>query len=140
MSFESIYRRVKRPNEEIILCKIQDKQPTTSSSIELDELGFPIDELGFAETEMVDIQTLNGIIQNESLLEISEKGEELEPIFDGYFVPDFIIRHSELPNYRIKYIRDFETLLLKITTYNPNLFLGHNRDHIQLTLQLEKKW
>ena len=33
-----------------------------------------------------------------------------------------------------------ETLMLKITEYNPNLFLKGKRDHIQLELILEKKY
>ena len=72
--------------------------------------------------------------------DIDFKGEESNPRYTGYFLPEFIIKTDELADYRIKYIRPHEVQILKIDSYNPNLFLRHNRHHIKLRLLLEKKY
>jgi len=45
-----------------------------------------------------------------------------------------------LNDYRIKFERPYETMLMKIVRYNPNLFLRHGRHHVKLLLSLEKKY
>lgn len=97
-------------------------------------------ELGFAKEKYIPIQQIHGIIQREQSQRIGFKGEESNPYYTGYFLPEFILETSEIANYRIKYIRPHEELLLKISQYNPNLFLKGKRDHIQLELILEKKY
>ena len=75
------------------------------------------DEFGFAQTTYGDIQELTGVIQRDQNIEIAEKGTESEPRYTGYFIP----------------------VIMKIIEYNPNLFLEHTRDHIQMTLIIDKK-
>lgn len=119
-------RWVYRPDETMILMKY-DK---TSNQ----------DEFGFAKEELVDVQEIHGVIQLFQDEEIGFKGEESNPNYRGYFLPEFIIPTDKVADYRIKYIRPHETQILKISSYNPNRFLRHSRDHIQLQLILEKKY
>lgn len=126
MSFETIMRWVNRPDEQMILMKF-DK-----TSVQ--------DEFGFAKETLVEIQEIHGVIQLFQNEEIDFKGEESNPDYTGYFLPEFIIETNKLADYRIKYIRPHETQILKISSYNPNRFLRHTRDHIQLQLILEKKY
>ena len=97
------------------------------------------DELGFAKTEIAELQEIHGVVQRPQGQEIDFKGEESNPHYTGYFLPDFILETDKIADYRIKYVRPHETLLLKIEEDNPNLFLKGKRDHIQLEMILEKK-
>ena len=115
MSFKTILRRTYRPDESLYLMKLGEEKYTIQ-------------------------QELHGIIQKPQELEINFKGQESNPAYVGYFLPEFELKASELNDYRIKYARPYETLLMKITEYNPNLFLRQNRDHIKLKLILEKKY
>ena len=129
MSFKTIYRLNRRKNkekEDLILLK----KGTSHQK----------DVFGFGEEKFIPIQNIRGIIQNSQVQQISTKGEESNPHYTGYFCPEFIIDTNEVADYRIKYIRPHETLILKIAEYNPNLFLKGKRDHIQLELILEKKY
>lgn len=126
MSFKTIMRWVHRPEEQTILMKY-------SKTAEQDVFGF-------AKETLVEEQEIHGVIQRPQHLQIDFKGEESNPKYTGYFLPEFIINTDELAEYRIKYIRPHETQILKIIEYNPNLFLRHTRDHIQLELILEKKY
>ena len=126
MSFKTIMRWVNRPDEQMILMKF-DK---TSSQ----------DEFGFATEELTELQEIHGVIQLFQNGEIDFKGEESNPDYTGYFLPEFILETNKLADYRIKYIRPHETQIFKISSYNPNRFLRHTRDHIQLQLILEKKY
>lgn len=125
MSFANILKRTVRPDERITLLKF-------INNAKEDELGFPI-------KDYVEIQELHGVIQEPENVQTSRKGVESNPEFVGYFLPDFEIPTHDVDDYRLKYERPFEELILKITTYDPNLFLRHKRDHIQLSLVLEKK-
>lgn len=126
MSFKTIYRLNKRKDEKIYLMglKLTDYE----------------DELGFANTAFSELQEIRGIIQESQDQEIDFKGEESNPHYTGYFLPDFILETDKIANYRVKYERPHETLLLKIQKYDPNLFLKGKRDHIQLEMILEKKY
>lgn len=126
MSFQIIYDLNKRDDEFFRLMKMG------TSSHE--------NEFGFAESELIPVQEIYGIIQRSQLQEIDFKGEESNPIYTGYFLPNFIIKTENVADYRIEYKRPHETLLLKINEYNPNLFLAGIRDHIQLELILDKKY
>lgn len=124
MSFKHIMTYVNRPDERITL---------------MGQTYGEKDEFGFSKKIFGEIQELQGVIQRDQDTEIAEKGTESEPLYTGYFIPDFIINTANVNDYRIKYERPHETLILKIREYNPNLFLEHSRDHIQLRLILEKK-
>ena len=129
MSFKTIYRlnrRKKKYKEEFFLMK--------------KGLSHEENDLGFSKEKYIPIQEIHGIIQKSQIQEISEKGEESNPFYTGYFLPEFILDTSEIADYRIKYIRPHETLLLKIAEYNPNLFLRGKRDHIQIEFILEEKY
>lgn len=98
------------------------------------------DAFGFANEKYIPIQEIHGVIQRAQRQDIDFKGEESNPRYIGYFLPEFIINTDEVADYRIKFERPHETLLLKINIYNPNLFLKGKRDHIQLNMILEKKY
>ena len=124
--FRNILKRTYRSDEKIILMKLgisQDK-----------------DELGFAKEKYVPIQELDGIIQEPQDLDIDFKGQESNPGYIAYLMPNFDLEAEDLNNYRIQYERPYETMLMKIIEYDPNLFLRHNRHHVQMTLILEKKY
>lgn len=125
MAFKDILRRTNRPDEHIFLMQMTNVGEK--------------DELGFSKKEFQCVQELHGIIQAPQEMDVDFKGEESNPKYVGYFMPEFNLEVSKLADYRLKYERPYETLLLKITEYNPNLFLRHNRHHIKLKLILEKK-
>lgn len=126
MSFDIIYRLNKRKDEKIYLMGLSQ---TTYE-----------DEFGFADRKFAELWEIEGVIQRSQIQDIDYKGEESNPNYTGYFLPDFILETDKIADYRIKYQRPHETLLLKITEYNPNLFLKGKRDHIQLQMVLEKKY
>lgn len=126
MSFQIIYDLNKRDDEFFRLLKegFSDQE----------------NELGFSKKRLTLVQEIHGIIQRSQIQEIDFKGEESNPKYTGYFLPEFILETNNIADYRIEYKRPHETLLLKIHEYNPNLFLMGERDHIQLELVLEKKY
>lgn len=126
MSFKTIYKLNERKDERTFLMK----------------KGFSgrEDALGFSKEKLIPIQEIHGVIQRSQPQQISEKGEESNPLYTGYFLPEFILETSEVADYRIKYERPHETIILKIDEYNQNLFLKGKRDHIQLEMILEKKY
>lgn len=124
--FKNILKRTYRSDEKIILMKLGLSQEK--------------DELGFAKETYVPIQELNGIIQEPQDLDIDFKGQESNPDYIAYLMPDFDLEAETLNDYRIQYERPYETMLMKITQYDPNLFLRHKRHHVQMSLILEKKY
>ena len=126
MSFKTIYRKNYRKDEKFFLLKKGQSHKK--------------DELGFAKGKFIPVQEIFGIVQKSQEQEIDFKGEESNPNYTGYFLPDFILDTDEVSEYRIKYERPHETLLLKISDYNQNLFLKGKRDHIQMSLILEKRY
>ena len=138
--FKNILKRTNRPDEKLILLKA--KYPTESQQEpEKDELGFPIpkDDLGFVAQDYEEVQELHGIVQAGQSMDIDFHGSEAQVSYVAYLMPEFNLERKGLNNYRIKYIRPYETMILKIMTYNPNLFLRHKRHHVRLGLVLEKK-
>ena len=125
MSFDIIYDLNVRDDESLFLMK---------KNMSLEE-----DEFGFGKEKYFEEKEIHGIIQSSQTQEIGFKGEESNPHFIGYFLPEFLLNTSEVADYRIRYVRPHETLILKITNYNQNLFLKGERDHIRLELILEKK-
>ena len=124
--FKNILKRTRRPDEKLILMKLG--------------LSGKKDELGFSKEKYIPIQELDGIIQEPQILDIDFSGQESHPNYTAYLMPDFNLEAENLNDYRIKYERPYETMLLKIVQYDPNLFLRHKRHHVEIHLILEKKY
>lgn len=123
--FKNILKRTRRPDEKLTLMKkgVSRKK----------------NELGFAKETYIPIQELDGIIQRPQYMDIDDKGQESNPSYTAYVMPNFNLERENLNDYRIKYERPYETMILKFTSYNPNLFLRHKRHHVKIRLILEKK-
>jgi len=126
MSYKTILKRNFRKDEKYFLMQ---------KGMSVEE-----DTFGFSKSKYIPVQEIHGVIQRPQEQEIDFKGEESNPHYTGYFLPEFIIDTDKVADYRIKFERPHETLLLKIQEYNPNLFLKGKRDHIQLEMILEKKY
>lgn len=124
--FKNILKRTRRPDEKITLMKL--------------DVSSEKDELGFAKEAYIPIQELDGVIQGDQDLDIDDSGQESHPGYIAYLMPTFNLERENLNNFRIKYERPYETMIMKIMSYNPNLFLRHKRHHITLVLLLEKKY
>lgn len=124
--FKNILKRTHRPDEVLTLMK---KGVSREKN-----------DLGFAEEKYIPIQKLCGIIQKPQYMDIDEKGQESHPTYVAYVMPTFDLERDNLNDYRIKYERPYETMILKIKSYNPNLFLRHKRHHVKFRLELEKKY
>ena len=124
--FRNILKRTYRDDETLTLMKLG--------------LSEEKDELGFAKEAYIPIQKLRGIIQEPQNLDIDFKGQESNPGYVAYLMPDFDLEAENLNDYRIQYERPYETMLLKIVEYDPNLFLRHKRHHVEIHLILEKKY
>lgn len=123
---KNILQRTKRTDEKITLLKREEYAEK--------------DEFGFARTDFVPVQTLTGIVQEKQVDDIDFKGEELNPLYSIYLLPNFHIQIKSFEDYRIEYKRPYETMIMKIIEYNPNLFLRHKRHHIKMKVILEKKY
>ena len=123
--FKNILKRTNRPDEKLILLKkgVSHKK----------------DDLGFAKEKYIPIQELDGIIQKPQYIDIDDSGQESHPAYTAYVMPTFDLEREDLNDYRIKYERTYESMILKIKSYNSNLFLRHKRHHVKLRLILEKK-
>lgn len=124
--FKNILKRTVRKDEKISLMKLGTS--------------YKKDELGFSEETYIPIQELHGVIQGPQVLDIDFKGQESNPVYTAYLMPTFNLEAENLNDYRIKYERPYETMLLKIVQYDPNLFLKHKRHHVEIHLVLEKKY
>ena len=124
--FKNILKRTHRPDEELILMK--------------KGVSHEKNELGFSEEKYIPIQKLCGIIQKPQYMDIDEKGQESNLSYVAYVMPTFNLEREDLNDYRIKYKRPYEEMILKIKSYNPNLFLRHKRHHVKFRLILEKKY
>ena len=124
--FKNILRRTYRKDEHLFLMKRKES--------------FEKDDLGFAKQKYESIKKLCGIIQKQQYMDIDDKGQESNPTYTAYLIPNFDLERENLNEYRIKYERPYETMILKIKSYNPNLFLRHKRHHIEIHLILEKKY
>lgn len=124
--FKNILRRTYRDDEKITLMKLG--------------LSEQKDELGFSKEKYIPIQELHGIIQGDQDLDIDDSGQESHPGYIAYLMPEFNLERESLNDFRIKYERPYETMIMKIMSYDPNLFLRHKRHHITLILLLEKKY
>lgn len=148
MSFYTLNRILHRPTEKYFL---QEKKVFTEEvypqRILKDEVGNIIhkDEVGNIKEEWIDLQELHGVIQHRQRESISEAGQGSMLRYGrmgylGYFAPDFNLETGKLANYRIKFIRDYEILYLRIIEYDPNNYLRDKQHHIVLGLIEDKKY
>lgn len=107
-----------------------------------DEIGNVIrkDEVGNISEEWEDIQQLHGTIQHRQDDDTDIQGRESEITYHGYFTPEFKLNTNQLSNYRVKFVRDYETLYLSIIEYDPNNYLLGEQHHITLVMQEDKKY
>jgi len=107
-----------------------------------DEIGNIIrkDEVGNIAKEWQDIQELHGTIQHRQDDKTDTQGKESDVTYHGIFTPEFTLEMNQLANYRIKYVRNYETNYLYIKEYDPNNYLFDKQHHITLILQEDKKY
>lgn len=107
-----------------------------------DEIGNIIrkDDVGNISEEWEDIQQLHGTIQHRQDDDTDFQGQESEITYHGYFTPEFKLETNQLSNYRVKFVRDYETLYLSIIEYDPNNYLLGEQHHITLVMQEDKKY
>lgn len=107
-----------------------------------DEVGNIIrkDEVGNITEEWEDIQRLHGTIQHRQDEEIDVQGRESEITYHGYFTPEFKLETNQLSNYRVKFVRNYETLYLNIIEYDPNNYLLGEQHHITLVMREDRKY
>lgn len=150
MSFERLSRKtIKRPTEKYILQIRVIYEEDEEEKVLKDEVGNIInkDDVGNIKEEWVDIKELSGVIQHRQyekeknrILSISESGIESTIRYFGYFDPNFDLNTNELDDYRIKFIRNYETLYLKIIEYDPNNYLRGKQHHIVLGMDEDRKY
>lgn len=140
MSYRTLQRILKRPNEQYFLLKLKEYQK--ENHVIKDEVGNVIrkDEVGNIPNDWVNIQELHGVIQHRQDEEIDFQGQESALIYHGIFTPDFNIKTDKLSNYRVKFVRDYETLYLSIIQYDANNYLRDSQNHITLVMQEDKKF
>ena len=148
MSFYTLNRILHRPTEKYFL---QTKKVFTEQiypqRILKDEVGNIIqkDEVGNIKEEWIDLQELHGVIQHRQREDISNDVQESKLRYGrmgylGYFTPDFELETDKLANYRVKFVRDYEILYLRIMEYDSNNYLRGNQHHIVLGLLEDKKY
>ena len=149
MSFQTLSRILKRPNEQYFLQKKIIYQKDIDQDIIRDEVGNIItkDDVGNINETWQDLQELSGVIQHRQyekqknrVLSITEAGEESTLRYYGYFNPTFELETDALADYRVKFIRPHETLYLKIIEYDPNNYLRGNQHHIVLGMERDRKY
>ncbi|MBO5476264.1 MAG: hypothetical protein J6A15_00735 [Clostridia bacterium] len=107
-----------------------------------DEVGNIIrkDEVGNISEEWEDIKQLHGTIQHRQDDDVGYQGQESDITYHGYFSPTFKLETNQLSKYRVKFVRDYETLYLNIIQYDPNNYLLGEQHHITLVMQEDRKY
>ena len=140
MSFYTLQKIIRRPNEKYFLQKriVYKKEHKQLK----DEVGNIIrkDEIGNLSEEWEDVEELHGVIQHRQDESIDYQGRESTLTYHGLFTPDFDLETDKLSNYRVKFVRDYETLYLFIKEYDANNYLRGNQNHITLVMDLDKKY
>lgn len=150
MDFTDLHKRISRPNETYTLQKKIEVIPVkniTKTTLKKDAVGNIIrdtsnikDEIGNPKTKWEDVQLLQGVIQQQQDLEINTAGSQSKLQYVGYFVPNFKINTNKFENYRVIVKNDYETLVLRISEFNPNLYYQHNRHHYKIGFIEDKKY
>lgn len=140
MSYYTLQRLLKRPNEQYFLQKRVVYQKDNKRL--KDDVGNIIrkDDVGNITEEWEDVQELHGVIQHRQDDEADIQGRESSLTYHGLFTPDFELETDKLNNYRIKFIRDYETLYLFIKQYDANNYLRDRQSHITLVMDADKKY
>lgn len=142
MSFDSIMRIIKRPNEKYFLEQKIQYQKQQKPEILKDEIGNIIrkDAVGNISETWETVIELEGVIQHRQKEKIAEQGEESIVKYTGYFKPKFALETDKLSNYRVKIVKPNETLHLKILQYDPNNFYRGKQHHIVLVMKEDLKY
>ena len=140
MSYYSLQRVLKRPNEKYFLQKLTTYKKDHHQI--KDEIGNIIrkDDVGNIQEEWQDIQELHGVIQHRQDENIDYQGRESSLTYHGIFTPDFDLETDKLSLYRVRFERDYETLYLYIKEYDANNYLRGNQSHITLVMDADKKY
>jgi len=140
MSYYSLQRVLKRPNEKYFLQKLVTYKKDHHQI--KDEIGNVIrkDDVGNIQEEWQDIQELHGVIQHRQDENIDYQGRESSLTYHGIFTPDFDLETDKLSLYRVRFERDYETLYLYIKEYDANNYLRGNQSHITLVMDVDKKY
>lgn len=140
MSYYTLQRLLKRPNEQYFLQKRVVYQKDNKRL--KDDVGNIIrkDDVGNITEEWEDIQELHGVIQHRQDDEADIQGRGSSLTYHGLFTPDFELETDKLNNYRIKFVRDYETLYLFIKQYDANNYLRGRQSHITLVMDEDRKY
>lgn len=140
MSYYTLQKLLKRPDEKYFLQKriVYEKDNKQLK----DDVGNIIrkDDVGNITEEWEDVQELHGVIQHRQDDEADVQGRESSLTYHGLFTPDFDLETDKLNNYRVKFVRDYETLYLFIKAYDPNNYLRGKQNHITLVMDTDKKY
>ena len=140
MSYYDLLPFLERPTEKYYLQKlIVNKKEHHQLK---DEVGNIIkkDEVGNISEKWEDLQELHGVIQHRQDESIDKQGRESSLTYHGIFTPEFNLETDKLSNYRVKFVRNYETLYLFIKEYDPNNYLFDKQHHITLVMEEDKKY
>lgn len=140
VGYEDLMPYLERPTEKYYLQKKITYKP--QYRVIKDDVGNIIrkDDVGNISEEWEDVQELYGVIQHRQDENIDFQGRESTITYHGIFLPDFKLETDKLSNYRVKFVRDYETLYLFIKEYDPNNYLFDKQHHITLIMDEDKKY
>lgn len=140
VGYEDLMPFLERPTEKYYLQKKISHKP--EYKILKDDVGNIIrkDDVGNISEEWEDIQELHGVIQHRQDEFIDFQGRESTVTYHGIFLPEFKIETDHLSEYRVKFVRNYETLYLFIKEYDPNNYLFDKQHHITLIMDEDKKY
>ena len=140
VGYEDLMPFLERPTEKYYLQK--KISYTSKHKVLKDEIGNIIrkDDVGNISEEWEDVQELHGVIQHRQDETIDFQGRESSLTYHGIFLPEFKLETDKLSDYRVKFVRDYETLYLFIKEYDPNNYLFDKQHHITLIMDEDKKY
>lgn len=140
VGYEDLMPYLERPTEKYYLQKKVTYKP--QYKVIKDDVGNIIrkDDVGNISEEWEDVQELYGVIQHRQDENIDFQGRESTITYHGIFLPEFKLETDKLSNYRVKFVRNYETLYLFIKEYDPNNYLFDKQHHITLIMDEDKKY
>lgn len=140
VGYEDLMPYLERPTEKYYLQKKVTYKP--QYKVIKDDVGNIIrkDDVGNISEEWEDVQELYGVIQHRQDENIDFQGRESTITYHGIFLPEFKLETDKLSNYRVKFVRNYETLYLSIKEYDPNNYLFDKQHHITLIMDEDKKY